>query len=296
MPETTGPGIITMATGPEKYTRFALALANSLRQFERWEGPIAVVSDKAPEEFGDLFDTVIEFNPAFGPGVEQKLSLDRYTPYAETIFIDCDSLVFRSLDEMVELFRKSGEEFGVLAGGYVYDGDEHYNVPDVGLFLRTVGIEKLPAFNSGVIWWTPGGARIFDEARKVAASMNDGVTSAFKTARMSDEPIFGAAMERLGVEYAGPRSDYLLPTVAAKSLRRLDVVRGVSTTETNGGVVNPMVVHFNYAGQDSLTYARERTRATSPEQSRFAAVIRSFPSWLQQHGWQWARRRLKAIL
>lgn len=291
--EDGSSGVITLATGPDKYVDFAIGLASSLRKLDRWRGPIAVISDRPPRDFAGLFDEVIRADPSRGGGVEQKLSLDLYSPYTETLFIDCDSLVFRSLDPTFRMFRESGNSFGVLAGRYVVAGDEHYGIPDVEEFLRLMEVERLPAFNSGIIWWRADGGAVFEEARRIAARVSDDALRGFKTARLPDEPIFGAAMERLGVGYAGPRTDHLLPTFAARSLRRLDVVSGVSTIETSSGLVEPAVVHFNVAGQDSLTYARERRRAARPDLSRPLALLQALPTWTTRHAKSWAGRTLR---
>ncbi len=289
-------GLITIAAGPSKYVDFARGLGASLRNFDRLQGSMAIVTDRPASVFDDLFDVVIPIDEAMGSGVEQKLSLDRLTPFDETLFVDCDCLVFRDLAPTMGAFRASGLDFGVLGGHHIGAEDEHYAMADVGAYLEALDIERLPAFNSGMIWWVTEGARVFEEARKIAASDTSGVLNSFKGARLADEPVLGAAMERLGLGYSAARSEHMLPTVAATSLRGIDVVAGRSTVPTDRGSTTPAVLHFNFDGQDSRHYARERWRTEHPAIPTQLATIASAPRWARRHGKAAVRRYVKARL
>ncbi len=277
-------GLLTIASGPDRYVDFANSLAASLRAFGRWDGEMAVVTDRDASTFNGLFDHVIDIRNFAGTGVEQKLSLDLMTPFSETLFVDCDCLAFRPLGPTVARFRISGEAFGALAGHHVGPGDEHYALNDVSGFLRSVGIDRLPAFNSGMLWWTSDGRRIFEDARLIASTGSVEFVHAFKGARLADEPLLGAAMQRLGVDFALPRSEHMVPTAAVTSLKGIDVVRGRSTVQTAAGTVSPAVLHFNYSGQASFLYARERLRARRSWLAPGIAGSLVAPAWVRAHG------------
>ena len=292
-------GILTLAIGPPKYMSFALALANSIRRFGRWEGPLAVVTDSPSPALRRAYDIVLDCVPQRGGGVEQKLSLDQYSPFERTLFIDCDSLVFRGLDDLFELFELPSFRFGVLAGEYIGREGTHYNLNDVGSYLDALGIDRLPAFNSGVLLWDAAGTAVFERARECVTQVASGQFRPFKDGRLSDEPVLGAALEQMGIEYIAPRRELMVPTVLATDLGRLDVVSGCSKFRKLDpeGWVAPAIVHFNFDGQDSFVYARERVRASySWASSRVIASLACLPKWLPRHAVPALVRRVRRKL
>lgn len=86
-------GFVTIATGNQKYYQLALNLLRSYRQNSNDPSPFALICDRnCPEaqEF-DYFVLIDDPNHSY----LDKLLLDRYTPYEETIFIDADSLILK---------------------------------------------------------------------------------------------------------------------------------------------------------------------------------------------------------
>ena len=87
-------GLITIAYGPHKYMRMAEALALSYR---RWNPklPFCVVTDQAnAERLAGYYDVVRIIDPSYGKGVAQKLCVDRYSPFDETLFVDSDCVFY----------------------------------------------------------------------------------------------------------------------------------------------------------------------------------------------------------
>lgn len=86
-------GLLTIAYGSQRYIRMARALALSYR---RWKPslPFCVVTDEAnAEELSAYYDVVVTIDPS--QGVAQKLCVDRYSPFDETLFVDSDCVFYR---------------------------------------------------------------------------------------------------------------------------------------------------------------------------------------------------------
>ena len=60
----------------------------------------AVVSDSDDHELRELFHDVIPSRPELGDPLFQKLWLELYAPYDETLFIDSDSLIAGDLEHI----------------------------------------------------------------------------------------------------------------------------------------------------------------------------------------------------
>lgn len=86
-------GFVTIATGNVKYYQMALRLLKSYRRHDTSSLPFAIICDKElPETCA--FDQVVLMEKSHCSYLD-KLSLYRYAPYDETIFIDADSLILR---------------------------------------------------------------------------------------------------------------------------------------------------------------------------------------------------------
>lgn len=89
--DTFRRGFVTIATGDDKYYWMALNLLHSYRVNGGCDLPFAIICDKdcpAAREFDDMIlmpDTTYSYL--------DKLQLNRYVPYDETIFIDADILI-----------------------------------------------------------------------------------------------------------------------------------------------------------------------------------------------------------
>jgi len=106
-------GFVTIATGIERYYILAHNLLLSYRYHSKYPVPFAIICDKHNEWTEDFDDVVIIDNPAFS--YIDKLRILDLSPYDETIFIDADSLVYRDLNELWDVF-KDGPDLGLLGG------------------------------------------------------------------------------------------------------------------------------------------------------------------------------------
>ena len=148
-------GVITIAKG-DWYVRLAIDLALSLK-LHCPNLPRAVVSDQESiEKLKPYYSEVIPIDQNLGSvaGFEQKLCLEQYTPFEKTLYIDCDSLVVRSLDFISELYK---EKIIGFVGKYETSGEWY------GLSLKKL-CEK---FNFPYITKVQGGYLYFEKSSEV---------------------------------------------------------------------------------------------------------------------------------
>ena len=114
-------GFITVATGSEKYYILAYNLLRSFRYHSKSPMPFAILCDRH-NTWTEAFDEVVTIeNPAFS--FFDKLRILDLSPFDETIFIDADSLVYKDLSGLWDLFKNS-PDVGVLGAKYPIDSNE----------------------------------------------------------------------------------------------------------------------------------------------------------------------------
>lgn len=130
-------GFITVATGKEQYYILAYNLLLSYRFHSKEKTPFAIICDQHNEWTEDFDDVVIMDNPAHS--YVDKLRILDLSPYDETIFIDADSLVYRDLNELWEMF-KDGPDLGLL-GCTHYDNLGWWDNDNLGIFKDKVSFK-----------------------------------------------------------------------------------------------------------------------------------------------------------
>ena len=111
MNSETSRGFITVATGRELYYKMAHNLLLSYRYHAKTPLPFAILCDRQSEWTADFDQVIIMDNPAFS--YFDKMRILDLSPFDETIFIDADSLIYRDLNPLWDLF-KDGPDVGVL--------------------------------------------------------------------------------------------------------------------------------------------------------------------------------------
>jgi hypothetical protein len=260
-------GLITIAYGPTKYIRMARALALSYRRQNQLR-PIAIVTDDSnTKDLENYFDVVIPLNPSYGVGVVQKLNLDHYSPFDETLFVDSDCLFYKSPERIWRLY--ASKDFTVrgwryLTGWTEYEKKSPYefvrNTPD---FLRQNNIRRLPHFNSGVFFFRKSetASNVFINARSVYEQRATLGLVPFKNAPIADEPAFAAAMEISGVAMdPWANKEGMETAINMENAFSLNVLTGNAKFRKNGIDCDPVLIHFNVDAQNGRTYNREVCR------------------------------------
>jgi hypothetical protein len=248
-------GLITIAYGPHKYMRMAEALALSYR---RWNPtlPFCVVTDAAnAERLRAFYDIVLIIDPSYGKGVAQKLCVDRYSPFDETLFVDSDCVFYH--DPKLTWDGYATDDFVIKGWRYLTRQDQHVNVGDLPTLLAQTGLEKIGSFNSGIFYFrkTERAQRLFDTSREVYARRADLAFKPFKNAPVAHEPVLAIAMEMCGIGfYPWDPATGMETWISMRDMQSVNVLKGESKVTKHGQIVEPAVIHYNVDGQISLAY------------------------------------------
>jgi hypothetical protein len=260
-------GLITIAYGPEKYIRMARALALSYRRHNQLRPFAIVTDDRNVKDLENYFDVVIPLNSTYGVGVVQKLNLDRYSPFDETLFVDSDCLFYKSPERLWRLY--SGKDFTVrgwryLTGWTEYEKKSRYEfVRDTPDFLRQNKLTRLPHFNSGVLFFRKSetASNVFVNARSVYEKRTTLGFVPFKNAPIADEPAFAVALEISGVEMdPWDNQEGMETALNMEDVYSINVLTGKGRFRKNGTDCDPVLIHFNVDAQNGTTYNREVCR------------------------------------
>lgn len=100
--ERVSKGFVTIATGKEDYYRLAHNLLISYKYFTKDPLPFALLCDRENEYTSD-FDQVILIEKPYCSYLD-KLRLTEFAPFEENIFIDADSLAYKDLNGLWDIF------------------------------------------------------------------------------------------------------------------------------------------------------------------------------------------------
>jgi hypothetical protein len=256
----TSRGFITMAFGSDQFIRMSKGLARSMRLHSPG-ARLAVATDSTDPELKSLFDIIVPLERSFGDGVSQKFLIDKYSPFEKSFFIDADSLVFRSTDELWPMYESCGG-FGAKGWDYLTAERPHHGVSDMPGYLAYFGVQRLPNFNAALFYFDRSvtATKVFETARKIYKDRTSipGLR-AFKNSAVSSESVFSMAMELNSVEMLPwENGKAMCPTFGEiKGLYGINVLRGRSRFMLYGREVEPVVIQFNMEAQTCYTYLRE---------------------------------------
>jgi len=256
-------GIITIAHGKARYLNMARHLGRSLR-LHAPKLPTAIVTDADNQAFEDCYDHVIPLQKEYGRNVEQKLHLDLYSPFEETLFIDADSLVAKPIDWIFDdyqavSFTSPGYEF-ILPG----DTDDQWHA-DFDHIFSELHLERLPKFNGGVYFFRkdPIADRLFVQARKIWSRYREYGIKEFRGCGPPDELLFSIAMSLEGQSTIPDHGRIMRTLIGLQGKLTLNVVKGNSQFRKDGNDVQPAIVHFASFGAYHPAYNRECLRLDS---------------------------------
>jgi hypothetical protein len=244
-------GIITIALGEKRYIEMSKMLALSLLKTNPGIKR-AIISDANKDEFENLYDIYIPCDPSFGNGISQKLYLDKYTPFEETLFIDSDCLVFNALDDMIALCR---EHAFVVFGGQIDSGEWYM---DVAAMCKKFNLPSIPLFNGGTYYFNNStiAANIYNEARHLKA---DYAGLGFKEFRgsVNEEPLIAVAMAINKVEAVDDAGTGMRTPIGINGPLKIDVLNNKCTFDKEGVIVKPVIMHFAGSYSNAFHYKRE---------------------------------------
>lgn len=249
-------GILTMAFGPAKYTEMAKSLARSLI-LHYPDVPRAIITDSNDPEIQELFTEKIDHRPEYGTNMRQKLYFDKYSPYEETLYIDSDSLVVRSLDHFWAAFNQV--PFGVCESVVLRAGDiDEYGYVDVDFTLKQFGVESLTRFSGGLLYFNKSSeaSSFFDTARGLLPKCAELRTPEFRGDGPNDEALYTMAMAVHGLKGTDFGDGGMWTSLDATGPLTVDIPQGICTFAGKGRTLNPDIMHFVNC-TDGIQYIRE---------------------------------------
>jgi hypothetical protein len=289
-PQTNLPsrGIITLGYGDRRFVEQAKSLAHSL-QLHAPHLPRTLVTDSSDPEVLRQFTNVISYRPEYGSGVRQKMFLDRYSPYEETLFIDSDCLVLGNLEAFWSAF--SGQSFGVPGFRFLRQGstDPFF---DVDYVLDSLHLSAIPKFNGGTYYFTRSleASKFFETARNLLDNWRTLRLGEFRRNGPADETLYSVAMAIHSIAPTWMRAGGMWTPCGYKGPLHLDALRGTCSFEKEGMKLTPEIVHFPGEYVYAFPYARERARlAAHIEQKKVAFWTLGVP-FVTSLLWQCSRR------
>jgi hypothetical protein len=113
-------GFLTLATGKDLYYILAHNLLLSYRLHARSSTPFAILCDRENEWTADFDQAVVIDHPTHS--FMDKMRMMDLSPFDETIFIEADSLIYKDLDGMWDIFKDS-PDIGLLGRTYPKDSE-----------------------------------------------------------------------------------------------------------------------------------------------------------------------------
>ena len=257
----TNSGVLTLAIGP-RYRRMARRLAWSL-DVHAPGLPRAVITDVPTHALARCFEHVIELRPGASGVLGEKVRLESYSPFAETLFIDADSLVVGNLDDVWELMRQV--PFAVI--GHQSTSGRWYG--DVAQMAAAVGANSLPLFNGGLYYFNQSAAAgsVFATARDLMDRYEE-LGLAHHLIGHSEEPVVAMALAKHGIEALDDGGTTMRTPIGIRGDLDIDVLRGycsfdkegeflLASSRSRGECVTPRIMHFAGSWTRGFPYRRE---------------------------------------
>lgn len=221
----------------------AESCAISIRQVDP-ERKIQIVTDNA-ERFKstNIFDVVTPYKHDIslkGPII--KLKAHEYRVFDRTMFIDCDCIVFRNVEDYWKEF--SGIDFSIVGEKKVSGSWYGTSVADL---CARFDIPYVVAMNSGVIYMAEGCEKILDYAWGIYESQGNFLNHNHRGNGAPDEPYLGIALGAFGREPLQPVTEggkaLMLSTIKGFDFN-FDISGGVAEYTKGNKQVSPAIVHF----------------------------------------------------
>lgn len=251
----TERGFVTLATGNIRYFKMA---RNMLRSF-RLHNPgvkFAIVCDKE-NKYTDEFDDAVVLEKTTG-AYSDKFSLLVHSPYEESIFIEPDCLIYRSLDYFWELLSGDSDFscFGWNTGGV----DCWFRTPEakeslLKLVPQLTDTENVPLFNPGYFFIRKGEKcrKMYDDCIRIAKLISEdsflkGYPPILCRGNLRDDPVFNISMAINGFCCNSvPEKGKCISLPSKYTIDRIDIRKGcLDVTDKLGRKFNDCaLIHFS---------------------------------------------------
>lgn len=260
-----GRGFVTIAVGGRHYYDLALNLLKSYHYVVPEDGryPFAIIADKS-NEYTSCFDKqiIVENLPA---SYMSKLEMLEHPPFAETIFIDADCLVYNDIGELWSFFEgKNG--LGIF-GHKLSLSDEKgwFKQNEIGEWRKQSKFNLVT--HGGIMYFRDDELTkaIYNTALQIIPHYSEYKFQIFR--KPADEPILALSMSVHGcepVEYSGEacRAYCFLPV---RPNVRMNIRKNYLCYDHNWCTQQGMILHWQNSNTHSPRYKREVDRMTLSE-------------------------------
>jgi len=247
-------GIITIACGPKRYIEMAKMLAISLIKTDP-NVPRAIITDAAQETLSHLFDIIIPINKSLGDGINQKLHLDTYSPFDETLFIDADCLACKPVKLMFQTWQNHSF---VVFGDQINMGNWYMNVSEI---CNRFQLPSIPLFNGGTYYFVKNklSAKVFAQARSLKTDYDSLGFHSFRGS-INEEPIFSVAMAINKIKAVDDAGKGMRTPIGIIGKLNIDVLNHQCSFQKENEFTEPAIMHFAGSYADAFHYRREKTK------------------------------------
>lgn len=239
-------GFITIATGDEKYFRFARNLLMSYRLYTDSPMPFAIACDQT-NAYTALFDQVVLLSQdqTDGHSFWTKFELLLHAPYDETIFIDADCLAYGDLNRFWDYFSHA-EDFTGCGTNYPIDSPQGlFQVDEIGAYRSRVRWK--PVIHGGLYFIRKGPVctALYEECRSITRHYAQFHWPDY-CAPYADEPVLCLAMAALGL-HATPADpcNYGIPWEVIEMEQDIFTGKLSYATAWHPRVPHGLMIHFS---------------------------------------------------
>lgn len=247
-------GIVTIALGEKRYIDMAKMLALSLIQIDP-QIKRAVITDADKTEFDGLYDIYVPHDIALGKGLINKLYLDHYSPFEETLFIDADCLAFKPLDDTIALCQNHSF---VVFGDQINSGEWYMDVAEI---CKKFNLQSIPLFNGGVYYFKKNEVttNIYNKARELYENYT-GLNFVKIRESINEEPLIAVAMAINNIEAIDDEGAAMRTPIGINGALTLDILNKKCYFNKAGVNVEPAILHFAGSFADGFHYKRETAK------------------------------------
>ncbi|NMC99445.1 MAG: hypothetical protein GYA62_06980 [Bacteroidales bacterium] len=247
-------GILTIAIGKRYYNQAILlaksAILNSPYTLR------AIVTDK-PEYFNGYFDYCIKYNEPFANAFKIKLQLMNYSPFEKTLFIDSDSLIINSVENVFTFLNN--DRFFVSPGLKVMNGI-WYNI-NIFELINKIGLSYLYKLNSGFFAFikNKNSEKLFEKANFFYNILPDLGFDYFRENIYPDEPALSLSLAFYNIEPFNDFNRFSRTLINKNGKVIIDIPNRRCFFKKGDEFCTPNVIHF--AGRyGRRVYLREKIK------------------------------------
>lgn len=263
-------GFLTLADGTQRFKRgsFYLEMAKGLiRSIKNYDSnfPVAIVSDSKDKEITNIADLVIEPNTDYGCGTVQKLYIDYYSPFQETIFIEADCLLYAHPLLLWNKMKEHKYPVVIQSQGIkeFTEGGNNFSIKELTHYLKKCRIDKFAHTIGGLIYYNKSEQTksIFNTTRSLYARRQElGLRHLKQQIPVADETIYATALAIHNIPTMPADNFYLqeeFRIIKRRGFKNINVLDTSSPLITLSNNKQNFIAHFSALDKNRFIYIRE---------------------------------------